>query len=133
MSNSILFLNVENILQIHTNTILNEGGAGGVRDLGLLESAVAMPQTQYDGILLHPDLASMAAAYLFHISNNHAFVDGNKPTAVLAALVFLDINGIAAEKLPMEQALEEVAFSVSRHEMTKDELINWFSIELSSN
>lgn len=126
----IRFLSVENVLQIHTDTISNEGGADGIRDLGLLESAIAMPQAQFDGILLHPDLATMAAAYLFHIANNHAFLDGNKRTASLSALTFLDINGTAWDLLPDEQELEEITLSVACHEMSKEELIDWFSAML---
>jgi death-on-curing protein len=131
MSRTIRFLSVENVLQIHADTIREEGGANGIRDLGLLESAVAMPQAQFDGALLHPDLAAMAAAYLFHIAGNHAFIDGNKRAASLAALVFLDLNGTAWEHLPAEQALEEVTFAVARHKMSKEALIDWFRTILS--
>jgi death on curing protein len=131
MSQPIRFLSVENVLQIHADTIREEGGASGIRDLGMLESAVAMPQAQFGGVLLHPDLAAMAAAYLFHIANNHAFVDGNKRAASLAALVFLDLNGLAWEQLPAEQALEDATFAVARHEMSKEALIDWFRAALA--
>lgn len=127
------FLSVENVLLIHTDTLREEGGGHGVRDLGLLESAVAMPQAQFGGVLLHPDLAAMAGAYLFHLASNHPFIDGNKRVAVLSALVFLTLNGVSEEALPDEQALEEVTFAVARHEMSKETLISWFRASLSSD
>ena len=70
---AIRFLSVEDVLAIHQNTIVKEGGLAGLRDAGLLESAVLMPQQQFGGEYLHRDLPSMASAYLFHIAQNHAF------------------------------------------------------------
>jgi death-on-curing protein len=70
------------------------GGSPGIRDQGLLESAVAMPQSGMGGEYFHRDLYEMAAAYLFHIVKNHPFVDGNKRVGALAAFVFLRMNGI---------------------------------------
>jgi death-on-curing protein len=86
------FLTVEHVLDVHSRVIEEFGGDSGVRDEGLLESAVAMPAAQYGGEFLHPDIASMAAAYLFHLCRNHAFVDGNKRTALASAEVFLLVN-----------------------------------------
>ena len=123
MSDEVHFLSVADVLAIHANTIGAEGGAAGLRDAGLLESAVLMPQQQFGGDYLHHGLATMAAAYLFHIAQNHAFYDGNKRTAVLAALVFLDINGVDA--LPEPDELERATFSVAAGEMSKEELIDW--------
>ena len=94
------FLSVEDVLAIHENTIAVEGGLGGLRDAGLLESAVLMPQQQFGGEYLHPDLGAMAASNLFHIAQNHAFQDGNKRTAALRFLVFLSINGVEAFASP---------------------------------
>ncbi len=89
------FLTVEDVLEIHESQLERFGGGAGIRDLGLLESAVAQPQASFGGEYVHGDIFEMAAAYLFHIVNNHAFVDGNKRTGLLAALVFLDTNGVA--------------------------------------
>lgn len=72
------FLSVEDVLLLHTHSIDMDGGSQGVRDHGLLDAAVAMPRQQFDGECLHEDIAVMAAAYLFHIAQNHPFVDGNK-------------------------------------------------------
>lgn len=120
---AIRFLSVDDVLTIHQNTIANEGGLAGLRDAGLLESAVLMPQQRFEGEYLHPDLAAMAAAYLFHIAQNHVFHDGNKRAAVLAALIFLSINGV--ELLPPPEALEEMTMRVASGEAEKAELTEW--------
>ncbi len=117
------FLSVNNVLAIHENTTAVEGGLGGLRDVGLLESAVLMPQQQFDGQYLHPDLPAMAAAYLFHIAQNHAFIDGNKRTAVLATLVFLSIN--ETEKLPPPESLEQTTLAVAAGQIGKIKLTEW--------
>ena len=64
-----------------------------MRDLGLLSSALAMPEASFGGLYLHPSLAEMAAAYLFHIAQNHPFIDGNKRAALATALTFIWLNG----------------------------------------
>lgn len=94
MSGAPDFLTVEEVLLIHDESLARYGGAGGVRDAGALESAVAMPQATFGGDFVHDDLFAMAAAYAFHIAQNQPFVDGNKRTGLGAALVFLDLNGI---------------------------------------
>lgn len=118
-----IFLAVEDVLFLHADTIGIDGGSPGVRDHGLLDAAVAMPRQQFGGTFLHEDLPAMAAAYLFHIAQNHPFVDGNKRVAVLAALVFLHVNGI--EKLPAPQALEVVTRQVAAGGLSKDALTLW--------
>lgn len=92
------FLDFEDVLELHTLQLARYGGAEGVRDQGLLESALAQPLATFDGEFVHADLFAMAAAYLFHIVRNHPFMDGNKRTGLLAALVFLDLNGISIER-----------------------------------
>ncbi len=87
------FLTLDEVLGIHADQIRMYGGASGLRDLELLQSAIAMPETTFDGEYLHPSLFEMAAAYLFHLARNHPFVDGNKRTALMCALVFLGLNG----------------------------------------
>jgi death on curing protein len=92
------FLDLEEVLEIHALQLAEFGGIAGVRDLGLLESAVEQARATAFGELLHADMFEMAAAYLFHIVKNHAFLDGNKRTALVTALVFLDINGVSLER-----------------------------------
>ena len=86
------FLAVDDVLQIHDEQLAAYGGVAGIRDQGLLESAVAMPQASFGEVYLHEDLSHMAAAYAFHIAQNQPFLDGNKRTGLVAALVFLDLN-----------------------------------------
>jgi death-on-curing protein len=88
------FLSVEDVIFLHDEQLVRFGGATGIRDQGLLESAIGMPQASFAGEYLHEDLFTMAAAYAFHIAQNQAFVDGNKRTGLLSALVFLDLNGV---------------------------------------
>jgi len=88
-----LFLSVDEVLDLHADQLRLFGGSDGVRDKGALDSAVATPASTFDGAFLHEDLFHMAAAYAFHIAENQPFIDGNKRTALNAALVFLDING----------------------------------------
>ena len=92
---TILFLTLAEVIEIHGDQIARYGGGTGVRDMGLLSSAVAMPHASFQGSFLHHDIFEMAAAYAYHICRNHPFVDGNKRTALAAALVFLDLNGVA--------------------------------------
>jgi death on curing protein len=89
-----VFLDVEDVLLIHEEQLPRYGGSPGLRDRGLLESAVSMPRATAGGEFAHEDVFSMAAAYAFHIAQNQPFVDGNKRTGLLAALVFLDLNGV---------------------------------------
>lgn len=91
------FLTLSEVLLILQDQIRRYGGTFGVRDLSLLSSALAMPSASYEGNLLHPSLLDQAAAYAFHICQNHPFIDGNKRTALASALVFLDLNGIDIE------------------------------------
>ena len=91
------FLSVDEILRIHQDQIERYGGDASIRDAKALLSAVAMPQTGFDGNYLHHDLFAMAAAYLFHITQNHPFIDGNKRTGTTAALVFLSLNCVEVD------------------------------------
>ena len=91
------FLGVADILRFHEDQLANYGGSPGVRDMGLLESAAAMPKAGFGDQYLHADLFEMAAAYLYHIVQNHPFVDGNKRTGTVTALAFLELNGIETD------------------------------------
>ncbi len=123
MAQAIRFLSVDDVLAIHEDTIAHEGGLSGIRDLGLLVAAVMMPQQKFDGEYLHKGLASMAAAYLYHVAQNHAFHDGNKRTAAMSALVFLDVNG--ASQLPDPTELERMTVSVAASHTDKNKLTSW--------
>lgn len=128
MTPSIRFLSVDDVLAIHEDTIRVEGGLAGIRDPGLLESAVLMPQQRFGGELLHRGLAALAAAFLFHITVNHPFQDGNKRTGALSALVFLMLNG--APRLPEPDDLERVTMAVAASGCTKEQLTSWMQAEV---
>jgi death-on-curing protein len=87
------FLALDEVLALHADLVRRYGGAAGLRDLALLQSALAMPEASYGGERLHGSQFEMAAAYLFHLARNHPFVDGNKRVALMCALVFLGLNG----------------------------------------
>ena len=112
------FLEVEDILLIHADQLERYGGLAGLRDHGLLVSAVSMPRSTYGGEFLHGDLFAMAAAYLFHITRNHPFLDGNKRTGAAAALVFLDLHGI--EVAATDDALYDLVIAVAKGDTGKD-------------
>ncbi|MBF2084391.1 type II toxin-antitoxin system death-on-curing family toxin [Thermoleptolyngbya sp. C42_A2020_037] len=88
------FLSIADVLVIHADQIDSFGGSPGVRDQGLLESALAQPQATFGGEFLHATIAQQAAAYLYHLAMNHPFIDGNKRTAFAAMDAFLRLNGV---------------------------------------
>ncbi|MGE8723320.1 type II toxin-antitoxin system death-on-curing family toxin [Leptospira terpstrae] len=93
MQDEIIFLALEDVFLIHKNQIELYGGADGIRDLGLIESAINQPMATFDGVSLHPSLFEKAAAYLYYLCKNHPFTDGNKRVALACSLIFLDMNG----------------------------------------
>jgi death on curing protein len=98
MKDDVTFLDLDDVLDIHEAQLERFGGASGVRDARLLESAVAQPQASFGGEYVHEDIFAMAAAYAFHIAQNQPFLDGNKRTGLMAALVFLDLNGASIDR-----------------------------------
>jgi death-on-curing protein len=91
------FLDVDDVLEIHAGQLAEHGGSEGLRDKALLESAAAQPMATFGGQFLNEDIFIMAAALLISLVKNHPFIDGNKRTALLAALTFLDLNGHPVE------------------------------------
>ncbi len=124
MKPPVIHLSVADILRIHGRVIADFGGDPGLRDRGLLESAVAMPQATFGGQDLHESLAEKAAAYHFHLCSNHPFVDGNKRVAVVAAELSLLLNG--RELKADDDALEALTLGVAAGKMSKDEVIRFF-------
>jgi len=118
------FLSLAEVLEIHRDQIERYGGKTGIRDLGLLQSALAMPAAGFGGHYLHGDLFEMAAAYLFHIVRNHPFVDGNKRTGAVAALVFLSLNGMEIEA--SEDIFEQTVRAVAEGKMDKSAIAGFF-------
>ena len=91
------FLTLAEVVEIHRNQIQLYGGHDRIREIHLLQSALAQPEAAFAGAWLHEDLFNMAAAYAFHIGQNHPFIDGNKRTALASALVFLELNNVSIE------------------------------------
>ena len=104
MSKTLKHLTVEAVKAIHREVLAAHGGAAGIRDETLLESAVAALQATMKGQSLISDPIEIAAAYLFYICRNHPFLDGNKRTALAVCLVFLDANQLSPiAKLPVAE------------------------------
>ncbi len=114
------FLTLDEVLSLHADQIARYGGSALVRDVGLLESALAMPAATLGGELLHASLDEQAAAYLFHLVKNHPFVDGNKRTALVAMLAFLGLNGRRLEA--PDDDLIELVLGVAEGRITKAEI-----------
>ena len=129
MSDFPIFLTVDHVLAIHRRMIDEFGGVPEVRDYGLLESAVAMPAARFGGKFLHHGVPAMAAFYLFHICKNHPFFDGNKRTAVVAAEIFVLINGMRL--MATNEELEHLTLGMAEGTVSKDEAIAFFRKKLT--
>jgi death on curing protein len=119
---STLFLTLAEVIEIQADQIRRYGGQGGVRDFELLESALAQPEASFAGEWLHADHYEMAAAYSYHLCQNHPFIDGNKRTALAAALVFLELNGISI--LDPRGRLKTAMFRIASGKMSKAHFAN---------
>lgn len=107
------FLTRTDVLLLHADQIESFGGTPGLRDVGLLDSALAQPQATFAGELLHPTIPAQAAAYLYHLAMNHPFIDGNKRTSFAVMDTFLRVNGYVLT-LTDEQAYNLVLQVVER-------------------
>ena len=119
-----LFLDIDRVLRTHLSLIKHYGGEEGLRDVGLLHSAIAMPQASFGGEFLHKDLFEMAAAYLYHIVQNHPFLDGNKRTGAAAAIIFLAMNGVELEA--DEEGLVNLTLGVAQGKIGKQQIVEFF-------
>ena len=119
-----LFLDLDHVIRLHCSLIERYGGMEGVRDVGLLHSAIAMPQAAYGGEYMHGDIFEMAAAYLYHIVQNHPFLDGNKRTGAASAIVFLAMNDIQIDN--DEKGLVQLTLSVATGQIGKTEAAEFF-------
>lgn len=119
-----MFLTLEEILEIHADMLMEFGGAAGTRDLGLLKSSVAMPEMTYGEEYLHSSLFEMAAAYVFHIVQNHPFVDGNKRTGAASASVFLMMNGL--NLCSTEEEYYDLIIAVAQGQRDKSQIAEFF-------
>jgi death on curing protein len=113
------------VIAAHEESLAEHGGPAGIRDLGMLESALARPLNLYAYAETTPSLQRLAAAYAFGIAANHPFVDGNKRTALIASVTFLRLNGLRlmAEKSETYLAFYELAAGT----FSEEELAQWFT------
>ena len=116
----VTFLTLDEVLALHADRIERYGGRSGIRDLGLLQSALGVPRATFEGKLLHGSLHELAAAYLFHLVRDHPFVDGNKRAGLAALLAFLGLNFHRLEADPDE--LETLVRNVAAGQTTKAEV-----------
>lgn len=124
MQQEPLWMETIDAVVAHDLELTAHGGSAGIRDAGLLESALARPKNIWAYADSPPSLASLGAAYAYGISSNHPFVDGNKRTALLVSFAFLDVNGLEVT------ASQEDAFltilGLAAGEITEEQLSHWF-------
>jgi death-on-curing protein len=123
-----VFLRLKVVLAIHADQLRRYGGTDGLRDEGLLRSALAQPETSFGGLWLHEDIAAMAAAYVFHLAQNHPFVDGNKRVAAVCAMHFLHLNGFTVNADP--DAFADIVLHTADGRTTKDDLATFLRAHL---
>jgi|SRR3989338_2580418 len=124
----VVYLELKHVAAIHDALIEQYGGTLGLRDEGLLDSAIAQPAQAVFGEEIFPDVPSKCAAYAYYISENQPFLDGNKRTAVATALTFLRLNGYDL-KLPLEKAnqnLYDLMMKLANKEISRNQLADWF-------
>ncbi len=124
------FLTLDEITDIHRDQIARYGGTEGIRDFAMLQSAVAMPAAGVGGQFFHADLCEMAAAYLFHIVQNHPFIDGNKRVGAVAAYVFLALNNLRLTADPAAYA--DLVFSVACGKTPKSAAAGFFRANVAA-
>lgn len=123
-------LTVEQVIAVHTQLVMETGGSDGIRDMGLLESAVNAPFQSFGGYDVYPAIYDKAARLGFGLAQNHAFIDGNKRIAAQAVLTFLAYNGIEIDCTEFE--LFSVFMKLAESALTFEEFVNWINSHASS-
>lgn len=118
------YLSPEQVLFIHSRLIDTTGGGHGIRDTGLLQSAVSRPRATFAGEDLYSDIFQKAAALMESLARNHPFIDGNKRTAITSASIFLAMNGHRLETTQKE--IERVTLAVASGKRQLNDLASWF-------
>ena len=119
----MIYLTAQQVLFLHARLVAETGGSHGVRDINLLLSAVGRPQASFDDQDLYPDLFIKAAALMDSLIRNHPFVDGNKRTGILAAALFLRINGYRLN--PSNIELEKFTIEAAQSQYPVEEIAVW--------
>lgn len=118
------YLTPEQVLFLHSRLVTETGGGHGVRDLGMLQSALGRPQATFDEKELYPDLFSKAAALMDSLVRNHPFIDGNKRTAITAASLFLRINGF--QLVVENNEMVQFTLACAQSHLSLDDITDWF-------
>ena len=118
-----IFITEEEVYVIHSDQLNRYGGSAGIRDQGLLQSALAQPSASFGGKWLHGDLYEMASAYLFSLVMNHPFVDGNKRVGGMAALAFLEVNGVIVQS--DQDAYADLVIAVAAGNAVRDDVVTF--------
>jgi len=116
----IKYLSVKNVIELNKKIINRSGGLHGLRDMNLLESAVLAPQVVLYGTEMYPSIHEKAGAYLFHLTKNHPFLDGNKRTSVIAVITFFEVN--KAQVKFSDEDIENVVCQVAENKLNKSEI-----------
>ena len=124
MNKEPLFLTFAEIIEIHDYQISHFGGSDGLRSAEMLKSAIGMPSSTFSSEYLHPTIPEMAAAYLYHLVENHPFLDGNKRVGAMASLVFLDLNGYEFDAT--DEEFTDLVMRVASGKMLKSEVAQFF-------
>ncbi|UCE05401.1 MAG: type II toxin-antitoxin system death-on-curing family toxin [bacterium] len=122
--NEIIFLEFEDIIEIHDIALKKYGGSPGIRDVNLLLSAIYQPQQTFEGKFLYDSISKMAAIYAYHIAENQPFIDGNKRTAFAASVVFLKLNGYKLSATNEE--VYQLFIDLANKKLLKEEFVKWY-------
>lgn len=119
----MIFITLQEIIEDQDEIITKYGGVRGIRDIGLLASAIDMPKATMFSEYLHPTIFDKAAAYLYHIIRNHPFIDGNKRAGTVAALTFLRQNNVVIQFTEKEEsAFEELIVNTAEGKIIKEQI-----------
>lgn len=117
------YLTVKDVLLLHNLAIDASGGSHGLRDLGLLESAVARPKASFGGEDLYPTIFLKAGALVHSLLRNHPFIDGNKRTSMYSAMTFLELNGY--KFIAKQKEVVDFALKVENEKLPVEEIAAW--------
>ena len=121
----MIILTVDEVIELHSKMIERTGGSDGLRDKNLLESAVFSATTSFDGNEVYPTVEEKASRLMYAITNNHAFVDGNKRIGVLTMLMTLQLNGVKIKY--KQEELIELSLSVAENKTDYEGILSWIN------
>lgn len=127
---TIYYLTVEQVILLHDSILAEFGGLPGVRDIGLLDSALNTPQVTLFGDEMYKTLSEKGAVYVYHLVKNHPFNDGNKRTAYASLALFYEINGLVIKEMERNK-IEEYCLRVAEGALSKEDLIREFKFNMS--